>query len=171
MTNTNRNDAILANRDAEHQRRCEVLLAAHIGDRFVALLLSDLGAGTMREIASRNALETSPDVCHSHDFLDANMVMAQAFGDCGVANDPESIDEALWARAWNHAVAVMARDHGRPAFDPTGLPEAVVARAVEKAAASWCYVTPAGGTFYVSESKARGMLARYGDGFLFPPEA
>ncbi len=57
----------------------------------------------------------------------------------------------------------------RPAFDPTGLPADVIPRAVAKAAASWCYVTSEGGTFYVAERKARAMLAS-GDGAIFPPQ-
>ena len=56
----------------------------------------------------------------------------------------------------------------RPEFDASGLPASVVARATEKAAASWCYVTPDGGTFYVSKAKARAMLAANG-GEIFPP--
>ena len=56
----------------------------------------------------------------------------------------------------------------RPEFNPSGLPATVVARAVEKSAASWCYVTPDGGTFYVSETKARTMLAAHG-GEIFAP--
>lgn len=56
----------------------------------------------------------------------------------------------------------------RPEFNSAGLPASVIARAVEKAAASWCYVTTDGGTFYVSETKARAMLAANG-GEIFPP--
>jgi hypothetical protein len=58
----------------------------------------------------------------------------------------------------------------RPAFSANGLPESVKARATIKAAASWCYVSPEGGTFYVSEEKARRMLAANG-GQVFPPKA
>lgn len=58
----------------------------------------------------------------------------------------------------------------RPAFDPTGLPVEVHSRALAKAAASFCYVSPEGGTFYISEAKAQRMFAAYG-GAIFPPEA
>ena len=58
--------------------------------------------------------------------------------------------------------------HTRPPFDPSGLPPTVVARAVSKAAASWCYVAPDGSTFYISEKKARQLLETNG-GWLFAP--
>jgi len=57
----------------------------------------------------------------------------------------------------------------RPEFNPSGLPASVIARVTEKAAASWCYAAPDGGTFYVSETKARAMLAAHG-GEIFPPK-
>ena len=56
----------------------------------------------------------------------------------------------------------------RPEFNPEGLPESVKARAVQKAAQSWCYVTPDGRSFYVTEQQALKMQAS-GGGEVFPP--
>jgi hypothetical protein len=59
----------------------------------------------------------------------------------------------------------------RPTFTPPhGIPHAIAARMAEKAAASWCYVTPDGRSFYVDERKARAMLASHG-GTVHAPNA
>lgn len=57
----------------------------------------------------------------------------------------------------------------RPKFNGNGLSAAVRHLAERKAAASWCYVSPEGGSFYLAESTVRAMQARYG-GDIFPPE-
>ncbi len=59
--------------------------------------------------------------------------------------------------------------NNRPAYNPEGLPACVVARAVQKAAHSWCYVTPEGCTFYVPKVQAERMLAAHG-GAIYQPE-
>jgi len=56
-----------------------------------------------------NAAETDPHVCHSHDHLDANMVMDAALADHGVEiwmADGEEMREdvqVLWNDAWTYA--------------------------------------------------------------------
>lgn len=57
--------------DVEKVARCAAL--------FVAGLREELTAAEFNAMRERNALETYKDVCHSHDFCDANMVMAAAF--------------------------------------------------------------------------------------------
>ena len=37
----------------------------------------------MQDVVSLNAMEADPNVCHSHDFCDANMVLNDVF--CGMA--------------------------------------------------------------------------------------
>ncbi len=59
---------------------------------------------------------------------------------------------------------------GRPAFNPAGLHMEVARFAEQKAARSWCYVAPHGGTFYVTETKAKAMQAANG-GTVYPPVA
>jgi hypothetical protein len=57
----------------------------------------------------------------------------------------------------------------RPIFTPpTGLPEKVTARIVEKANASYCYVPPHGGSFYIDETRAKRMQQKHG-GTIFAP--
>lgn len=59
----------------------------------------------------------------------------------------------------------------RPAFNTAGLESispAVVARMVAKANASWCYVTPDGRSFFVTETQAKNMQAKDG-GAVYPP--
>ncbi len=56
----------------------------------------------------------------------------------------------------------------RPEFNSAGLPQSVRAAAERKAARSWCYVSPDGCTFYVSQSQAKAMQASDG-GEVFPP--
>lgn len=57
----------------------------------------------------------------------------------------------------------------RPTFNGEGLPAVVRARAEQKAAASWCYVSPDGRSFFVSARVALAMRARNG-GNVFPPK-
>ena len=66
---------------------------------FSGLLRDELTAGQMSSVIERNRAETDRNVCHSHDFCDANMTMARAFRLVG--QDPA--DNALWDAAWNAA--------------------------------------------------------------------
>lgn len=84
---------------------------------FSAHLLAAVGPADLAEAARRNATETDPGTCHSHDFCDANVMMAAAFqeltgvdpGDTNPALDgrhmPGMADEvgALWTAAWTLA--------------------------------------------------------------------
>lgn len=56
---------------------------------------------------SQNAERSNPDVCHSHDYCDANMIMhAAGIRACGWAEDWD-LDEVsiLWNDAWELAQA------------------------------------------------------------------
>lgn len=57
----------------------------------------------------------------------------------------------------------------RPEYNTAGLPESVSARIADKAARSWCYVNQAGGTFYVTEAKAKAMQEHNAGGEVFAP--
>ena len=62
----------------------------------------------LREAIARNHAETSVSVCHTHDFLDANMIMdaafSEAFGRAREDEDPETGEEPedfeVWGAAW-----------------------------------------------------------------------
>ena len=78
---------------------------ARVATRFAALLLDDIGEAKMLEVKARNATESSPDVCHSHDFCDANMVMADAFQ--AETGRPIDIDSDADLKTWNDAWAMF----------------------------------------------------------------
>lgn len=71
---------------------------------FVMLLHADLSAEQWQEMRRRNATYGA-GVCASHDFCDANMVMAPAFEEVmGREIDLQSdSDLALWSQAWDIA--------------------------------------------------------------------
>lgn len=79
-----------------------------LAQRFSELLKRNIGT-SITEVIGRNIVETNLDVCHSHDFCDANEVMLQAWKDCG--HNPDDVtgekqtDEArrLWETAWDIA--------------------------------------------------------------------
>ena len=83
-------------------------LVAALAKEFASRLIIALPehGGTITKVIARNKRETNGTVCHSHDFLDANDVMAEAFLNvAGHEHDPQS-DEDLqtWNAAWNMAV-------------------------------------------------------------------
>lgn len=61
----------------------------------------------IRDVIDRNKAEDEPSVCHSHDFVDANMVMAAAFEEAfGQQPDVDSVDDAnMCSAAWDIAKA------------------------------------------------------------------
>jgi len=74
---------------------------------FVGTLCRWLGPDKIREVRLRNSKETDHDVCHSHDFCDANMAMDAAMSECGIDTDATDHNDddfrALWTAAWNIA--------------------------------------------------------------------
>jgi hypothetical protein len=60
-----------------------------------------------QEVLDRNAAEANNGVCHTHDFMDANMPMSDAFvaltGHEVDGNDDADVD--LWNAAWDIAKA------------------------------------------------------------------
>lgn len=70
--------------------------------RFDALLRRDLGAACYAEAIAANRIEPDARVCHTHDYIDANMTMAEAFTAlAGHEVDTDSdADCGLWSAAW-----------------------------------------------------------------------
>lgn len=55
------------------------------------------------EVNRRNASEANPNICHSHDFCDANQAMIDAVGEEFYNSDPQNanINEAwMMAKSW-----------------------------------------------------------------------
>lgn len=73
--------------------------------QFLWVVRNALPDESLAEIDRLNAAETNPNVCHSHDFVDANVCMADAWR--GVfGSDIDLHDEAstaIWNAAWDVA--------------------------------------------------------------------
>lgn len=78
-----------------------------VGDKFAKFLRRELTAQEFSEMRARNAVETHEGCCHSHDFCDANMPMAEALlavTGCEPSFEHDAITE-LWNQAWDYAKA------------------------------------------------------------------
>lgn len=76
-----------------------------VGDKFAKLLRAELTAQELSEVRARNAVETHEGCCHSHDFCDANMPMAEALQivcGCEPSFEHDAITE-LWNLSWDYA--------------------------------------------------------------------
>lgn len=71
---------------------------------FAALLRSEL-EDEIQQVIALNQDEANQAICHSHDFIDANEVMADAFRQTfGREVDLQSdADGAIWNEAWRLA--------------------------------------------------------------------
>ncbi len=62
------------------------------------------GEGLMDKVRKRNAAEKDRGICHSHDFVDANMAMSEAFEELfGREPDTSGPDTDIWNAAWDLA--------------------------------------------------------------------
>ncbi len=61
----------------KNELNIELLKAA-----FIKQLKSELSEADFAEVLKRNAAEADKRICHSHDYIDANAVMADAFEAC-----------------------------------------------------------------------------------------
>jgi len=84
---------------------------------FVRILRQTIGDEKYAKVVALNGVELNPDVCHSHDFCDANMVMDAAFHTFGVDpleygyTEEDGMSQEvcdLWNAAWNRAKELMA---------------------------------------------------------------
>lgn len=83
-------------------------LKIRLAREFGSIVQGALNVTQFREMVDRNKAEpdNSP-ICHSHDFIDSNVLMADAFESIlGRECDPDSESDAeLWSDAWSIAVA------------------------------------------------------------------
>ena len=75
---------------------------------FTALLLSELGPEQLAEVAIRNSREPDQNICHSHDFVDANMVMHAAFMRHDI-NPSSALDNGEQNQVWNTAWGIAKK--------------------------------------------------------------
>lgn len=90
--------ATFSSQEEAVQWACDIT-AGKIAREFATLLIEDLGKDTMLKVVNLNRSESDQQVCHSHDFCDANVLMETAFG--GIATDED--DCQLWGKAWDIA--------------------------------------------------------------------
>jgi hypothetical protein len=60
-------------------------LAAKFADR----IERTLSTGEFDDMLTRNAAETNPAICHTHDFCDANQVMIDVLTLCDIEYNPQ----------------------------------------------------------------------------------
>ena len=84
-----------------------------LADEFAETLHGCLTAWEWLEMCRRNAAETSRNICHSHDFCDANIIMHVCWLELGL---PElDGDSETHTDFWNAAWDLAAKDYfGRP---------------------------------------------------------
>lgn len=95
---------VLAERDDTREHSVEKL--AREFAKNIRTAMSDGGApGDIEEMLRLNREETDSKVCHTHDYMDANMEMAQAFRDVfGIEVNTQLKEHAgLWNDAWTLA--------------------------------------------------------------------
>lgn len=76
-----------------------------LASQFSANLRAALSPEQVLGAVLANTLETNPAICHSHDYCDANVTMAEAFETVmGRPVDLQSdADGLLWSDAWEIA--------------------------------------------------------------------
>lgn len=86
------------------------VLSTILGQTFANACFKSFSDEQMSQIRSRNASQAyAGSVCATHDFADANEIMAEAFetvmGRSLLAEDrePDEADVLLWGSAWDHA--------------------------------------------------------------------
>jgi len=87
------------------------VLAVLMGELFADLFCEDMSPGVIATVRERNASPRyAGSICATHDFCDANQVMADAFAqtmgrDLIMGDDEpgQQDDFRLWGKAWDHA--------------------------------------------------------------------
>jgi hypothetical protein len=78
--------------------------AQDLANEFTIIIREWSDEFTRKTIDERNAWETDPNICHSHDFFDANQAMIDALGRFNQEFDPQDESQiALINEAWTLA--------------------------------------------------------------------
>ena len=90
-----------------------------VANLFVEGLRIDLSPHEFDAMCVANAAETDPDICHSHDYLDANMSMLDAMEEhVGTAPECQTNGYSVWfIELWNAAWSLEKADYMRAATD------------------------------------------------------
>jgi len=86
-------------------KRASSATVEKLAREFSRILSTWLGADKLREVVKRNDDDVmNPEVCHSHDFCDANEAMDRAARKMKIKIDAGSEwDADLWNRSWDMA--------------------------------------------------------------------
>ena len=83
-----------------------------VARNFCVLMRKAIGPHMLARVVNLNSAESSPNVCHTHDYCDANMVMEAAMHEAGVETDTETEGDGgdrpwfpVWNAAWDMAKA------------------------------------------------------------------
>jgi hypothetical protein len=76
-----------------------------VAARFVELAKDKLMPHELDEVIELNFWEEDPNICHTHDFMDANEAMCNAFEDATGCEFLQNSEEhvRLWGLAWQAA--------------------------------------------------------------------
>lgn len=80
-----------------------------IADTFDTLLRDDVSSVSYRKIIRQNSSNPNDAACASHDYCDANMVMARAMEACGIDGEPPTLWNAAWD-VWREVYCVKGGD-------------------------------------------------------------
>lgn len=81
------------------------VIVNRLAQAFLRALHEEIGLDNLREASARNQAQKARNICHSHDFCDANMVMADAWQQlthCEVDVACQS-QRDIWNQAWDAA--------------------------------------------------------------------
>lgn len=92
---------------ARYARRYNLPTVEALAEAFAAHLFCEMGGDQIVDMMKKNAAEEESQICHSHDYVDANMVMHDAINElCGTVVDHGGTHPqhdkilALWNDAW-----------------------------------------------------------------------
>lgn len=73
-----------------------------LAKEFSAMVVASHSPVELSDIIQKNRREPDLQVCHSHDYCDANMLMLAVFEDHGLDVEDEQ-NHVLWCEAWGIA--------------------------------------------------------------------
>lgn len=91
----------MANKSNDEVKRNQVAA------KFVAILKEWLTPEQFALAQRLNKIEGNLNVCHMHDFTDANMALLEAFQTFGYGKDEAMVDEALWNDVYDRAMPAL----------------------------------------------------------------
>lgn len=101
-------------RDRRDFKRSKAKNLDEMGKEFATLVKKECTREEWAEIVRRNAAEENPDICHSHDFMDTNVVMEYYIENIlhvtmwdNQGNMKENVMD-LWDNIWEHATPWLA---------------------------------------------------------------